>query len=138
MTCGLHGKLEAAYAAAREAFDEAHKTDALEDNTLNLLFVYYQGIKKLKEELPNHEHEEKIDVQFPDGTYDPDYNISIPLPGVDHNFDINNLAYDAAQPVTFGAPAGDDVLNFSSVTTASGGVDTVTVPEHEDDEKIVL
>ena len=36
MTCGLHGKLDAAYSAAREAFDEAHKTDALADNDLNL------------------------------------------------------------------------------------------------------
>ena len=40
MSCGLlNTKLDAAYAAAREAFDEAHKTDALADNDLNLLFV---------------------------------------------------------------------------------------------------
>ena len=130
MACSLHGKLDAAYKAAREAFDEAHKTDALEDGTLNLLFVYYQGIKKIKEELPSHEHEEKIDVQFPDGTYDPDYNISLPTDSL--NFDINNLAYDAAQPVTFAAPAGEDVLSF----TTTGG--TTTVPDSEDDAKIVL
>ncbi len=130
MACSLHGKLDAAYKAAREAFDEAHKTDALEDGTLNLLFVYYQGIKKIKEELP--EHKEHEDVQFPDGTYNPDYNITFPT-GTDHiNFDINNLAYDAAQPVTFGAPAGEDVLSF----TTTGG--TTTVPDSEDDAKIVL
>ena len=79
MSCGLHNtKLDAAYAAAREAFDEAHKTDALADNDLNLLFVYYQGIKKLKESLPSHDHDEIVNVQFPDGTYDPDYNITLP------------------------------------------------------------
>ena len=128
MTCGLHSKLDAAYSAAREAFDEAHKTDALADNDLNLLFVYYQGIKKIKEELP--EHKEPEDVQFPDGTYNPDYNITFPTDSV--NFDINNLAYDAAQPVTFGAPAGEDVLSF----TTTGG--TTTVPDSEDDAKIVL
>ena len=128
MACSLHGKLDAAYKAAREAFDEAHKTDALEDGTLNLLFVYYQGIKKIKEELP--EHKEHGDVQFPDGTYNPDYNITFPTDSV--NFDINNLAYDAAQPVTFGAPAGEDVLSF----TTTGG--TTTVPDSEDDAKIVL
>ena len=128
MACSLHGKLDAAYKAAREAFDEAHKTDALEDGTLNLLFVYYQGIKKIKEELP--EHKEHEDVQFPDGTYNPDYNITFPTDSV--NFDINNLAYDAAQPVTFGAPAGEDVLSF----TTTGG--TTTVPVAEDDAKIVL
>ena len=128
MACSLHGKLDAAYKAAREAFDEAHKTDALEDGTLNLLFVYYQGIKKIKEELP--EHKEHEDVQFPDGTYNPDYNITFPTDSV--NFDINNLAYDAAQPVTFGAPAGEDVLSF----TTTGG--TTTIPDSEDDAKIVL
>ena len=129
MSCGLlNTKLDAAYTAAREAFDEAHKTDALEDGTLNLLFVYYQGIKKIKEELP--EHEEHEDVQFPDGTYNPDYNITFPTDSV--NFDINNLAYDAAQPVTFGAPAGEDVLSF----TTTGG--TTTIPDSEDDAKIVL
>ena len=79
MSCGLlNTKLDAAYAAAREAFDEAHKTDALADNDLNLLFVYYQGIKKLKESLPSHDHDEIVNVQFPDGTYDPDYNITLP------------------------------------------------------------
>ena len=64
MSCGLlNTKLDAAYAAAREAFDEAHKTDALADNDLNLLFVYYQGIKKLKESLPSHDHDEIVNVQ---------------------------------------------------------------------------
>ena len=92
------------------------------------MFVYYQGIKKIKEELP--EHKEHEDVQFPDGTYNPDYNITFPTDSV--NFDINNLAYDAAQPVTFGAPAGEDVLSF----TTTGG--TTTVPDSEDDAKIVL
>tara|TARA_R100001082_G_scaffold76502_1_gene44485 strand:- start:43 stop:429 length:387 start_codon:yes stop_codon:yes gene_type:complete len=128
MACGLHTKLEAAYAATREAFDEAHKTDALADTTLNLLFVYYQGIKKIKEELKDHTHE---DIVLPDGTYDPDYNITLPTDSL--NFDINNLAYDASAPVTFGAPAGEDVLSFTTT-----GNTTVTVPEHEDDEKIVL
>jgi len=120
MACGLHTKLEAAYAATREAFDEAHKTDALADTTLNLLFVYYQGIKKIKEELKDHTHE---DIVLPDGTYDPDYNISVP------NFDINDLAFDTSSPVTF----GEDVLSFTTTGPA-----VVTVPEHEDDEKIVL
>ena len=122
MTCGLHSKLDAAYSAAREAFDEAHKTDALADNDLNLLFVYYQGIKKLKEALPEHE-----DVQFPDGTYDPDYNITVPTGDVaadkvdysfnlndDINFETNNLAFDSSQPITFNVPekSTNDVVTF--------------------------
>ena len=120
MTCGLHSKLDAAYSAAREAFDEAHKTDALADNDLNLLFVYYQGIKKLKEALPEHEHGESINVQFPDGTYDPDYNITVPTGDDNISFDTNNLSFDPTTPITFGETG------------------TVTVPDSEDDAKIVL
>tara|TARA_B100001996_G_scaffold334804_1_gene285125 strand:- start:44 stop:457 length:414 start_codon:yes stop_codon:yes gene_type:complete len=137
MTCGLHSKLDAAYSAVREAFDTAHTTDALADNDLNLLFVYYQGIKKLKEALPEHKKQDdsitfNVDgnINLPDGCYDPDYNISLfnndPLSG-----DIN---FGAAGPVTLGGGAGEDVLSF----TTSGTTGTVTVPEHEDDEKIVL
>ena len=135
MTCGLHGKLDAAYSAAREAFDEAHKTDALADNDLNLLFVYYQGIKKLKESLPEHKKEDdsitfNVDgnINLPDGCYDPDYNISLfnndPLSG--------EINFGAAGPVTLGGGAGEDTIYTTS------GTGTVTVPEHEDDEKIVL
>ena len=48
MSCGLSTKLDAAVAAAREAFDLAHEKDSLTDSDLNLLFVYYQGLKKIK------------------------------------------------------------------------------------------
>ena len=64
MACGLHTKLDAAVAAAREAFDTAHENDTLSDSDLNLLFVYYQGIKKIREDLVHKEHE---DVVLPDG-----------------------------------------------------------------------
>lgn len=116
MTCGLHTKLDAAYEAARAAFDEAHSTDALADNTLNLLFVYYQGIKKIREDLVHKEHE---DVVLPDGSYDPDYNITFPS----GNY--------AAADYYFGPTGsqGEDVLSFntSSVqTTPVPSVDTVT------------
>ena len=135
MSCGLNTKLDAAYTAAREAFDTAHKTNALADNDLNLLFVYYQGIKKLKESLPEHKKEDdsitfNVDgnINLPDGCYDPDYNISLfnndPLSG--------EINFGAAGPVTLGGAAGEDTIYTSS------GTGTVTVPEHEDDEKIVL
>ena len=112
MSCGLHTKLETAYAAAREAFDEAHKTDALKDNTLNLLFIYYQGIKKIKEELPQHEHDsEVVNVQFPDGTYDPDYNITLPE---DINFDTPALGnHDWGTVAVPSVTSSDDIVTFS-------------------------
>ena len=42
MTCSLHSKLDAAIAAAKAVFDEAHDKDTLSDSDLNLVFVYYQ------------------------------------------------------------------------------------------------
>ena len=108
MTCGLHTKLDAAVVAAREAFDTAHENDTLSDSDLNLLFVYYQGLKKLKEALPSHDHitfsVSDDAIPFPDGTYDIDTE----------NLDLGNLA---AEPVTFGTglqgAAGNDVITFS-------------------------
>ena len=137
MTCGLlNTKLDAAYLAAREAFDEAHKTGALADNDLNLLFVYYQGIKKLKEALPVHNHSDNgitfnVDgnINLPDGTYDPDYNISL--------FNNDHLSGDISFVDPNAVPISnsiDDCIKFTTSTSTS----TVTVPEHEDDEKIVL
>ena len=110
MTCSLHSKLNAAYLAAREAFDEAHKQDALADGTLNLLFVYYQGIKKIKEELPEHKDSLTFSVSdadgvLPDGCYDPDSNIHIDFGAI------------AAEPVVFNTSipggAGEDIVTFS-------------------------
>ena len=134
MTCGLHGKLDAAYSAAREAFDEAHKTDSLADNDLNLLFVYYQGIKKLKESLPDHTHDESgVSISFDgithdgDGCYDPDYNINLfnndPLAG--------NLSFDtnfAADTVSIPSPVGEDIVTFNTSDTDKG----ITTAESED------
>ena len=99
------------------------------------MFVYYQGIKKLKESLPEHKKEDdsitfNVDgnINLPDGCYDPDYNISLfnndPLSG--------EINFGAAGPVTLGGGAGEDTIYTTS------GTGTVTVPEHEDDEKIVL
>ena len=110
MSCGLNLKLDAAVKAAREAFDEAHANDALKDNDLNLLFVYYQGLKKLKDQGHKHSDNDIItfgveeglnnkpidygvdlsDVTFPDGTYDPDYNITVPT--FDDNINLDSIS----------------------------------------------
>tara|TARA_B100000287_G_C20599502_1_gene767475 strand:+ start:880 stop:1302 length:423 start_codon:yes stop_codon:yes gene_type:complete len=120
MTCSLHSKFDAAVSAAKAVFDEAHEKDTLSDNDLNLLFVYYQGLKKIRAALPKHDDTPTITFSDeyaklnPDGTsyYDPDYNINLfnndPLSG-DINFD--NIA---AGPVTVGAPVGEDTLVFST------------------------
>ena len=129
MTCGLHTKLAAAVTAAREAFDTAHKNDTLSDSDLNLLFVYYQGLKKIRESLPTNEGVFHIDpatpvdpfgsdpftvdttgdyITFPDGTHDLDFdNISI------------NTGTQAADTVSINygggikGGAGDDIITFT-------------------------
>ena len=108
MTCGLHTKLDTAVNAAREAFDTAHAKDSLNDNDLNLLFVYYQGLKKIaKAHAKDHNHEEVVTV--PDGCidldFDPDYNISLGNVDIPDAIPWNNEAF--TQPVTFNA--GDAV-----------------------------
>ena len=122
MSCGLHTKLETAYAAAREAFDTAHSTDALSDNDLNLLFVYYQGIKKLKEALPKHKEEHPVitfdDGILPDGCYDPDYNVNL---FTDSDPATTNLTYvvptadESVGDIKLESPGslGDDVVTFT-------------------------
>ena len=127
MTCKLRADLETAASALKEAVKRGLDVEELTPCDMGEIYNAYNSVKRTLNNLPEHKEDQitfSTDVQFPDGTYDPDYNISIPLPGVDHNFNVNSLAYDGSQPLDF------------NVTT--GSTDTVTVPEHEDDEKIVL
>ena len=108
MACSLHGKLDAAIAAAKAVFDEAHEKDSLSDSDLNLVFVYYQGLKKIaKAHAKEHNHEDTFTI--PDGSidldYDPDYNISLGNVDIPDAISWNNEAF--TQPVTFNA--GDAV-----------------------------
>ena len=43
---------------AKAAFRDALETEELKDETLSLLFHYYQGLKSIRDEMPKHEHEE--------------------------------------------------------------------------------
>ena len=43
---------------AKAAFQDALETEELKDETLSLLFHYYQGLKSIRDEMPKHEHEE--------------------------------------------------------------------------------
>ena len=42
---------------AKAAFQDALETEELKDETLSLLFHYYQGLKSIRDEMPEHEHE---------------------------------------------------------------------------------
>ena len=112
MACSLGLKLDAAINAAREAFDLAHEKDSLTDSDLNLLFVYYQGLKKIKNGIPEHTHdgsEGVVNVQFPDGTYNPDYNITLPTESDWADVNLDTLGENVVIP----SATGDDVITFS-------------------------
>ena len=137
MACSLHGKLDAAVSAAKAAFDEAHEKDSLSDSDLNLLFVYYQGLKKIRSELGEHNHDSVTFnsdylvegasgtyAAFPDGCYDPDGNVSLSIGDADTVSVPDAISWN------------DQVFNEPITFNTQSGV--TTVPEHEDDEKIVL
>ena len=96
MTCGLlHPKFDAAVDAVREAFKEAVDAKDFDRSTLSEVWRHYQGLQTIAEGLPKHTHtvpediitfgdnitintDDLQDVMFPDGTYNPDYNITFP------------------------------------------------------------
>ena len=109
------------YLTAIQALENCVK-DAMENNvdasTQSEIWRHYQGIKAISKQLDQDTISFNIDTDN--------------LTGV--NFTVNDLAYDAGQPIDFTMPtqSGDDIITFNT------GDSTVTVPEHEDDERIVL
>ena len=109
------------YLTAIQALENCVK-DAMENNvdasTQSEIWKHYQGIKAISKQLDQDTISFNIDTD----------NIT----GV--NFTVNDLAYDGSQPIDFTMPtqSGEDIITFNT------GTDTVTVPEHEDDERIVL
>ena len=108
------------YLTAIQALENCVK-DAMENNvdasTQSEIWRHYQGIKAIAKQLD----QDKISLDINTDT----------ITGV--NFAVNYDASDACPPVTFPSAFGDDIITFNTEDTG-----TVTVPEHEDDEKIVL
>ena len=108
MSCGLHTKFDKAVDAVKEAFKAAVDTKDFDRSTLSEVWRHYQGLETIAEGLPKRPDlgPDLVDIQFPDGTYDPDYNISVPTGDI--SFDTNNLAFDSSQPITFNVPDSED------------------------------
>ena len=108
------------YLTAIQALENCVK-DAMENNidasTQSEIWRHYQGIKSIAKQLD----QDKISLDINTDT----------ITGV--NFAANYDVSDACPPVTFPSAFGDDIITFNTEDTG-----TVTVPEHEDDEKIVL
>jgi len=109
MTCNLHTKFDKALDAVKEAFKEAVDTKDFDRSTLSEVWRHYQGLQTITEGLPEHKDHDSIEFNLPDGCYDPDYMNDYKI-----DFGKNDLAFDAAQPVTFPAAGGEDVLSFST------------------------
>jgi len=129
MACSLHSKLDAAIAAAKAVFDEAHEKESLSDSDLNLVFVYYQGLKKIARE---YTHEDTFTV--PDGSidldYDPDYNISLGS-DVPDAISWNNEVF--TEPLTFNT--GDSITFVNDGTLSAEGNPGTPVITFGDDAK---
>ena len=127
MACSLHGKLDAAIAAAKAVFDEAHEKESLSDSDLNLVFVYYQGLKKIARE---YTHEDTFTV--PDGSidldYDPDYNISLGNVNIPDAISWNNDV--VTDPITF--TTGDSVTFVNDGTLSAEGNPGTPIVTKED------
>ena len=130
MACSLHAKLDAAIAAAKAVFDEAHEKDSLSDSDLNLVFVYYQGLKKIAKE---YTHEDVVTV--PDGSidldYDPDYNISLGNVNIPDAISWNNDV--VTDPITF--TTGDSITFVNDGTLSAEGNPGTPIVTFGDDEK---
>ncbi len=61
---------------AKAAFKDALETEELKDETLSLLFHYYQGLKTIRDEYPKHEHQESEPMFLSDATEDYSYNLA--------------------------------------------------------------
>ena len=130
MACSLHGKLDAAIAAAKAVFDEAHEKESLSDSDLNLVFVYYQGLKKIARE---YTHEDTFTV--PDGSidldYDPDYNISLGNVNIPDAISWNNDV--VTDPITF--TTGDSITFVNDGILSAEGNPGTPIVTFGDDEK---
>ena len=130
MACSLHGKLDAAIAAAKAVFDEAHEKESLSDSDLNLVFVYYQGLKKIARE---YTHEDTFTV--PDGSidldYDPDYNISLGNVNIPDAISWNNDV--VTDPITF--TTGDSITFVNDGTLSAEGNPGTPIVTFGDAEK---
>ena len=117
MTCKLRADLETAASALKEAVKRALDADDLTPCDMGEIYNAYNSVKRTLKNLPEHKEDQ----------------ITFSTSG----FEVNDLAYDASQPIDFGTNI-DLVGAAEPISFNLNGTDTVTVPEHEDDEKIVL
>ena len=70
MSCMIHGKLDTALEAVKEAFKEAVDTKDFDRESLTDLWECYQGIQTIVDGMPVHSHTELGDIKI-------DYNMDL-------------------------------------------------------------
>tara|TARA_B100000287_G_scaffold279153_1_gene263054 strand:+ start:427 stop:765 length:339 start_codon:yes stop_codon:yes gene_type:complete len=104
MTCGLHGKLDTAVAAVKEALTTALDGDFAEKDLEDILAAY-TNLKSVSKR-----------VGHPGITFTPDTTLADSI-SFNDDIKIDTTSYGAAEPVTFGAGydylgGGQDVITF--------------------------
>ena len=116
MTCKLRAELETASIALKEAVKRGLDSD-ITPCDMGELYNAYVSVKRTLKNLPEHSEQETS------------------IPG------IGNITFSDAGDYNLGLYQNDPLagdLNFDTITTTDTLTGVVTVPEHEDDEKIVL
>ena len=108
MTCKLRADLETAASALKEAVKKGLDAD-LSSCDVGALYNAYDSVKKTLKNLPEHKEDQ----------------ITFSTSG----FEVNDLAYDASQPIDFGTNI--DLTGAGEPISFNLSTDTVTVPTQE-------
>ena len=123
MTCKLHSKFETALDAVKEALHAAIDTKDFDRNALSELWRHYQGLQTIARDNAKG-HDEVPAISF---------DMANPWSLYAGDADGGGIGPDGCYNPDYNISLGEDVITFNS-----GEEGTVTVPQHEDDEKIVL
>ena len=130
MTCKLNEKFEKAVSAVRDALHAAIDAESFDRNALNELTRHYQGLQTIaRDNVKKHDEVPSISFDLDRQLYGNPWSIST------SDADGGGIGPDGCYNPDYNISLGEDVLTFNTADLTAG---TVTVPEHEDDEKIVL
>ena len=108
MTCKLRADLETAASSLKEAVKRGLDAD-LSSCDIGEIYNAYNGVKRALKSLPEHKEDE----------------ITFSTSG----FEVNELAYDATQPIDFGTNI--DLTGAGEPISFNLSTDTVTVPTQD-------
>ena len=128
MTCKLNEKFEKAVGAVKDALHAAIDAESFDKNALVELTNHYHGLQTIaRDNAKGHDEVPAISFDLDRQLYGNPWSIST------SDADGGVIGPDGCYNLDYSM--GEDVITFNTADLTAG---TVTVPEHEDDEKIVL